>query len=79
MAPGMVAAGAHVAVMDYSPAPAVSLDEIVRQTRAACCRVHDQAAARGADPAPHHFDIVLGLGDAADPLCQDAVTFMQER
>ena len=51
VAPGLVAAGAHVAVMDYSLAPAVTLDEIVRQARAAAAFVLATAAARGADPA----------------------------
>ena len=35
VAPGLVAQGAHVAVMDYSLAPRADLDEIVRQVRAA--------------------------------------------
>src|SRR3954471_23463024 len=34
VAPGLVASGAHVAVMDYSLAPAASLDLIVHQVRA---------------------------------------------
>ena len=51
VAPGLVAAGAHVAVMDYSLAPAVTLDEIVRQVRAATAFVLANAASHGADPA----------------------------
>jgi arylformamidase len=51
VAPGLVAAGAHVAVMDYSLAPAVTLDEIVRQARAAARFVLATAATHGADPA----------------------------
>ena len=51
VAPGLVAAGAHVAVIDYSLAPAVTLDEIVRQARAATAFVLATAAAHGADPS----------------------------
>ena len=51
VAPGLVAAGAHVAVMDYTLAPAADLDEIVRQVRACCTWVARGAAERGADPA----------------------------
>ena len=51
VAPAFVAAGIHVAVMDYSLAPAVTLDEIVRQVRAAVTFVAATAAARGAAPA----------------------------
>jgi arylformamidase len=51
VAPGLVAAGAHVAIMDYSLAPAVTLDEIVRQARAAAAFVFATAATHGADPA----------------------------
>jgi len=50
VAPGLVAAGVHVAVMDYSLAPAAKLDDIVHQVRAACAWVAFHAAARGADP-----------------------------
>ncbi|MDP9095843.1 MAG: alpha/beta hydrolase [Pseudomonadota bacterium] len=51
VAPGLVAAGAHVAVMDYSLAPGVTLDEILRQARAAAAFVLATAATHGADPA----------------------------
>ena len=51
VAPGLVAAGAHVAVMDYTLVPDADLDEIVRQVRACCTWVAEQAAAMGADPA----------------------------
>ncbi len=51
VAPAFVAAGIHVAVMDYSLAPAVTLDEIVRQARAATTFVAATAASHGADPA----------------------------
>lgn len=51
VAPGLVAAGTHVAIMDYSLAPAVTLDEIVRQVRAAAAFVAATAATHGADPA----------------------------
>lgn len=51
VAPGLVAAGAHVAIMDYTLVPGADLDEIVRQTRAACTWVAAHAAGYGADPA----------------------------
>lgn len=51
VAPGLVAAGAHVAVMDYSLAPAASLDRIVHQVRTALAWVAAHAATYGADPA----------------------------
>ncbi len=51
VAPGLVAGGVHVAVMDYSLAPAVTLDVIVEQVRAAFAWVRSHAAAHGADPA----------------------------
>ncbi len=50
VAPGLVAEGAHVAVMDYSLAPAATLDTIVHQVRTAFAWVAAHAAARGADP-----------------------------
>lgn len=50
VAPGLVAAGAHVAVMDYTLAPGAELDEIVRQVRAAYAWVTQHAAEHGADP-----------------------------
>ena len=28
-------------------------------------------------PARHHFDIVVALGEAADPLCRAAIAFME--
>lgn len=51
VAPAFVAAGIHVAIIDYSLAPAVTLDEIIRQARAAAAFVADTAASHGADPA----------------------------
>lgn len=51
VAPGLVAAGAHVAVMDYSLAPAATLDLIVHQVRTALAWVAAQAPAFGANPA----------------------------
>ena len=51
VAPGLVAAGVHVAVMDYTLVPAATLDEIVRQVRAACAWVAAHAAGLGAGPA----------------------------
>ena len=49
VAPGLVGAGVHVAVMDYSLAPAVSLDVIVGQVRAAYAFVVREAGRFGAD------------------------------
>ena len=43
VAPGLVAAGLHVAVMDYTLVPHADLDEIVRQVRAACAWVAARA------------------------------------
>ncbi len=51
VAPGLVASGAHVAVMDYSLAPAASLDTIVHQVRSALAWVAAHAAEHGANPA----------------------------
>ncbi len=51
VAPGLVAAGVHVAVMDYSLAPEATLDRIVRQARTALAWVAGHAHAMGADPA----------------------------
>ncbi len=51
VAPGLVAAGVHVAVMDYSLAPAATLDTIVRQVRTALAWVARAAPGMGADPA----------------------------
>ena len=50
VAPGLVAAGVHVAVMDYSLAPDATLDEIVRQVRAALAWLAAHAWEMGADP-----------------------------
>lgn len=46
VAPGLVAGGVHVAVMDYTLVPHATLDEIVRQVRQACAFV----AARAGGP-----------------------------
>ena len=51
VAPGLVAAGIHVAVMDYALAPEATLEEIVDQARAALAWVHAAAEGFGADPA----------------------------
>lgn len=50
VAPGLVTAGVHVAVMDYTLVPDADLDEIVRQVRTAAAWVHAHAAAHGAGP-----------------------------
>lgn len=46
----LVAAGAHVAVLEYGLCPDVSIDEIARQTRAALAWLHRNVASRGGDP-----------------------------
>ena len=50
VAPPFVAAGALVVVTNYALCPAASIDEIVRQQRAALAWVWRQAAAHGGDP-----------------------------
>lgn len=50
IAPALVAAGISVAVIDYTLAPAATLEEITRQTRAAVTWVHRHAAEHGIDP-----------------------------
>ena len=84
VAPGLVAAGAHVAVMDYTLAPDATLDEIVRQTRAACHWVAAHAVDHGADPAllfvggssagGHLAAMLISEGWAAPPI-RGAVLF----
>lgn len=51
MAPALTAAGACVVVIDYDLAPAVTLDQIVDQTRRALAWVHRHIAGFGGDPA----------------------------
>ncbi len=51
VAPSLVAAGAVVVVTNYALCPAVSVAEIVRQSRAALAWVHDRIADYGGDPA----------------------------
>ncbi|MCE8005588.1 alpha/beta hydrolase [Aestuariivita sp.] len=53
-APGLVAQGVAVAVMDYTPAPAVSLDEIVREVRQAVAWLHRNGGAYGLDTTRVH-------------------------
>ena len=50
VAPPFVAAGALVVVPNYALCPAASIDEIVRQQRAALAWVWRHAAAHGGDP-----------------------------
>lgn len=50
VADGIVPQGAHLAVIDYALAPAVDMDEIVRQVRNAVAWAWRQAGAIGADP-----------------------------
>ncbi len=65
VAPGLVAAGVHVAVMDYSLAPAASLDLIVHQVRTAVAWVGAAAPRFGADPAR----LFVGGSSAGGHLC----------
>ncbi len=55
MAPAFTAAGATVVVINYSLAPAVTLDHIVDQTRRALAWVHRHIARHGGDPARIHL------------------------
>ena len=50
----LVAAGALVASINYTLCPAVTLDEVVRQSRAACEWVWRNAAAHGGDASRIH-------------------------
>lgn len=50
----MVAAGALVASINYTLCPAVTIDEITRQSRAACAWVWQNAAKYGGDPSRVH-------------------------
>ncbi len=65
VAPGLVAAGVHVAVMDYALVPASDLDGIVRQVRTACAWVAAHAAEQGADPGR----LFVGGSSAGGHLC----------
>ena len=58
-APGLLAHGISVAVMDYALCPAVTLDEIVRQVRAAVAFLHHGRAALGLAPGP------IGVGGSS--------------
>jgi arylformamidase len=55
MAPNMVAHGAAFATVNYSLAPGASLDEIVRQCRAALAWLYANAEKYGADPDRIHI------------------------
>ncbi len=54
VANGFRAAGITVAVVNYALAPGVTMDEIVRQNRAALAWLHGNAARHGADPDRLH-------------------------
>jgi arylformamidase len=51
IAPALVEAGVAVVVVNYALCPTVTIDEIVRQVRAAVAWTFDQAASFGGDPA----------------------------
>ncbi|MEM7522103.1 MAG: alpha/beta hydrolase, partial [Pseudomonadota bacterium] len=53
-APGLVAHGISVAVMDYSLAPAADLHQIVHEVRCAVAWLHAQASGLALDPARIH-------------------------
>ena len=53
-AAGLIGRGISVAVLDYTLAPAVTLDEIVRQVRAAVAWLHRNGAAFGCDVSRIH-------------------------
>lgn len=50
VAPNLIEAGVTVVVVNYALCPKVSIDEIVRQSRAALAWVHDHIADHGGDP-----------------------------
>jgi arylformamidase len=50
VARGMRARGIATVVVDYAPCPTVTIDEIVRQARAAVVWIHQFGAAHGCDP-----------------------------
>jgi arylformamidase len=54
MAPTFTAAGATVVAVNYSLAPAVTLDRIVDQTRRAVAWIHRHITSHGGDPARIH-------------------------
>lgn len=54
MAPYLTAAGACVVAVNYALAPAATLDEIVRQCRAALAWLHGNIGRFGGDPARIH-------------------------
>jgi arylformamidase len=54
VARGPVSAGVSVVVTDYALCPSVTIDEVVRQTRAATAWVHAHARELGADPRRIH-------------------------
>lgn len=55
VAPGLVASGVSVASVDYTLAPAASLDEIVRQVRASIAWLHRAAPRYGYDARRIHI------------------------
>ncbi|SAI48559.1 esterase [Bordetella ansorpii] len=65
MAPAFTLAGAVVVAVNYSLAPAVTLDRIVDQVRRAVAWVHRNIATHGGDPARLH----VGGSSAGGHLC----------
>jgi len=65
VAPGLVAAGVHVAVMDYTLVPGTNLDGVVHQVRTAAAWVAGHAGARGADGSR----LFVGGSSAGGHLC----------
>lgn len=65
MAPAFTRAGAVVVAVNYSLAPAVTLDRIVDQVRRAVAWVHRHIAAHGGDPGRLH----VGGSSAGGHLC----------
>lgn len=65
MAPAFTHAGAVVVSIDYSLAPAVTLDRIVDQTRRALAWIHRNIARHGGDPSRLH----IGGSSAGGHLC----------
>jgi arylformamidase len=71
MAPAFTQAGAVVVALNYSLAPAVTLDHIVDQVRRAVAWVHRHIASHGGDPARIHVGGSSAGGQLAGMLVND--------